>query len=187
MASQKKMDAIALLKQDHRKVEDLFEQFEKAREEGRKEKLAKQICTELSVHTLIEEEIFYPACTGQVEEDKVDEAYVEHDGAKVLISELNKSSPSDEFFDAKVTVLSEMIKHHVKEEEQRSEGLFAQAKKAGLDMEGLGERLMQRKQELLEEFQDGDNLPTPETRSYTGHDLQQGKPVGAANAAEAAD
>ena len=84
-------------------------------------------------------------------------------------------------------MLSELIKHHVKEEEQRSEGLFAQAKKAGLDMEDLGERLMRRKQELLEEFQDGNNLPTPETRSYTGHDLQQGKPVGAANAAEAAD
>jgi len=181
------MDAVALLKADHRKVEELFESFEKTHDADRKEKLVKQICTELSVHTLIEEEIFYPACTGQVEEDKVDEAYVEHDGAKVLISELLKSDSGNEFYNAKLKVLSELIKHHVKEEEQRSEGLFAQAKKAGLDMEDLGERLMQRKQELLEEFQDGNNLPTPETRSYTGHDLQQGKPVGAANAAEAAD
>jgi hemerythrin superfamily protein len=83
MASrQKKMDAIALLKEDHRKVEDLFEQFEKARDKDRKEKLVKQICMELSIHTMIEEEIFYPACTGQVEDaDLVDEAYVEHDGA----------------------------------------------------------------------------------------------------------
>ena len=184
MASQKKMDAIALLKQDHRKVEDLFEQFEKAREEGRKEKLAKQICTELMIHAMIEEEIFYPACKGEVEDDLLDESYVEHDGAKVLISELNKSSPSDEFFDAKVTVLSEMIKHHVKEEEKRSEGLMAQAKDAGLDMEALGERLMQRKQELMQEFGEGDNLPAPETRSFTGHELQQGKPVEAGQAAD---
>jgi len=185
MASQKKMDAIALLKQDHRKVEDLFEQFEKAREEGRKEKLAKQICTELMIHAMIEEEIFYPACAGQIkDEDLLDESYVEHDGAKVLIAELNKSSPSDEFFDAKVTVLSEMIKHHVKEEEKRSEGLMAQAKDAGLDMEALGERLMQRKQELMQEFGEGDNLPAPETRSFTGHELQQGKPIEASQAAD---
>jgi len=178
------MDAVALLKADHRKVEELFDSFEKVHDADRKERLVKQICTELSVHTLIEEEIFYPACTGEVEEDKIDEAYVEHDGAKVLISELLKSDAGNEFYDAKLKVLSEMIKHHVKEEEQRSEGLFAQAKKAGLDMEGLGERLMQRKQELLEEFQDGDNLPTPETRSYTGHELQQGKPVAAADVAD---
>ena len=181
----KKMDAIALLKQDHRKVEDLFDQFEKARESVRKEKLVKQICTELMIHAMIEEEIFYPACAGQIkDEDLLDESYVEHDGAKVLIAELTKSSPSDEFFDAKVTVLSEMIKHHVKEEEKRSEGLMAQAKDAGLDMEALGERLMQRKQELMQEFGEGDNLPAPETRSFTGHELQQGKPVEAGQAAD---
>jgi hypothetical protein len=178
------MDAVTLLKADHRKVEDLFEAFEKARDAARKEKLVRQICTELSIHTLIEEEIFYPACTGHVEEDKVDEAYVEHDGAKVLISELLNGDVENEFYDAKVKVLSELIRHHVKEEEQRSEGMFAQAKKAGLDLEGLGERLMQRKQELLEEFEDGENLPTPETRSYTGHELQQGKPVEAAAPAD---
>ena len=185
MPSQKKMDAIALLKQDHRKVEDLFEQFEKAREEGRKEKLVKQICTELSIHTMIEEEIFYPACTAQVkDEDLLDESYVEHDGAKVLVAELIKSDPGNEFYDAKVSVLSEMIKHHVKEEEKRGEGLFAEAKKAGLDMEALGERLMQRKQELMAEFGEGDNLPAPETRSFTGHELQQGKPIEASQAAD---
>jgi len=185
MATRKKMDAIALLKADHRKVEGLFEQFEKARDKGRKEKLAKQICMELSIHTMIEEEIFYPACAGQVEDDDlVDEAYVEHDGAKVLIAELIQSDPDNEFYDAKVSVLSEMIKHHVKEEEKRSEGLFAEAKEAGLDMEGLGERLMQRKQELMAEFGDGDNLPAPETRSFTGHELQEGKPVEAPQAAD---
>lgn len=185
MPRSEKTDAVALLKADHRKVEGLFASFEKAHDADRKEKLVKQICTELSIHARIEEEIFYPACTGQVEEDdKIDEAYVEHDGAKVLISELLKSEPDNEFYDAKVKVLSELIKHHVKEEEARSEGLFAQAKKAGLDMEGLGERLTQRKQELMEEFQEGDRLPPPETRSYTGHELQQGKPVGAADAAD---
>ena len=185
MPSRKKMDAIALLKQDHRKVEDLFEQFEKARDADRKEKLVKQICTELSIHTMIEEEIFYPACAAQVkDEDLLDESYVEHDGAKVLVAELIKSDPGNEFYDAKVSVLSEMIKHHVKEEERRGEGLFAEAKKAGLDMEALGERLMRRKQELIAEFGEGDNLPAPETRSFTGHDLQQGKPVEASQAAD---
>jgi hypothetical protein len=181
----KKMDAVALLKADHRKVEDLFEQFEKARDKDRKEKLVKQICTELSIHTMIEEEIFYPACAEQVkDEDLLDESYVEHDGAKVLVAELIKSDPDNEFYDAKVSVLSEMIKHHVKEEEKRGEGLFAEAKAAGLDMEGLGERLMQRKQELMAEFCEGDNLPAPETRSFTGHDLQQGKPVEAGQSAD---
>jgi hypothetical protein len=182
---QKKMDAIALLKADHRKVEDLFEQFEKARDKDRKERLVKQICTELSIHTMIEEEIFYPACTAGVkDEDLLDESYVEHDGAKVLIAELIKSDPGNEFYDAKVSVLSEQIKHHVKEEEKRGEGLFAEAKKAGLDMEALGERLMQRKQELMAEFGESDNLPAPETRSFTGHELQQGKPVAASQSAD---
>ena len=186
MARSAKMDAVTLLKTDHRKVEGLFESFEKARAADRKEKLVKQICTELTIHTMIEEEIFYPACTGEIEDETVDEAYVEHDGAKVLISELLQSDSSNEFYDAKVKVLSEMIKHHVKEEEQRSEGMFVQAKKAGLDMDGLGERMMQRKKELMEEFEEGDNLPTPETRSYTGHELQQGKLI-EMEAADAAD
>jgi len=185
MPSKKKMDAIALLKADHRKVEDLFEQFEKAHDKDRKEKLVKQICTELSIHTMIEEEIFYPACAGRIEDDDLlDESYVEHDGAKVLVSELAMGNPDNEFYDAKVKVLSEMIKHHVKEEEKRSEGLFAEAKDAGLDIDALGERMMHRKRELMEEFGEGDNLPAPETRSFTGHELQQGKPIEAPQAAD---
>src|ERR1700753_1245198 len=104
----KKMDAIALLKADHRKVEDLFEQFEKAREEDRKEKLVRQLCTELSIHTMIAGKIFYPACAEEVkDEDLLEESSVEHDGAKVLVAELIKSDPGNEFYDAKVTVLSE--------------------------------------------------------------------------------
>ena len=182
---QRKMDAIALLKADHRKVEELFASFEKAHEAARKEKLVRQICVELTVHTMIEEEIFYPACTGHVKDDElIEEAYVEHDGAKVLVSELTNGGPDDEFYDAKVSVLSEMIAHHVKEEEKRSVGLFAKAKDAGLDLEGLGERLMQRKQELMAEFAEGENLPAPETRSFTGHQLHQGRPVETRGAAE---
>src|SRR5260221_12565539 len=133
MPTRAKPDAIALLKEDHRKVEKLFETFEKARDEDRKADLVQQICTELVIHTMVEEEIFYPSCKGQIEdEDVLEESYVEHDGAKVLIAELLDSEPDAEFYDAKVSVLSEMIKHHVKEEEKRSEGLFAQAKPAGL-------------------------------------------------------
>ena len=104
-----KMDAVALLKADHRKVEGLFEKYESAKGSDRKAALAKEICTELCVHATSEEEIFYPACKGKVEEDLLDESYVEHDGAKVMISELMNGSPDDEFYDAKVTVLSEEI------------------------------------------------------------------------------
>lgn len=181
------MDAIAMLKTDHDKVKRLLTELETTTERGVKtrEELFATIKGELTIHETIEEEIFYPACAAQVkDEDLLDESYVEHDGAKVLVAELIKSDPGNEFYDAKVSVLSEMIKHHVKEEEKRGEGLFAEAKKAGLDMEALGERLMQRKQELMAEFGEGDNLPAPETRSFTGHELQQGKPVEASQAAD---
>ncbi|MDQ7247591.1 hemerythrin domain-containing protein [Dongia sedimenti] len=171
------MDAVALLKADHRKVEDLFEKFESAKGPSAKQKLVEQICTELTVHATIEEEIFYPACTGAIEDEElVQEAYVEHDGAKVLIAELTGGEPDDEFYDAKVKVLSEMIKHHVKEEEKRAEGLFAEAKEAGLDMDALGEQMAARKQELLAEIKKS-GLPTPQTRSFSGHELEQGSPV----------
>jgi hemerythrin superfamily protein len=174
MASSKNMDAVALLKADHRKVEELFEKFESAR--SNKQKIAEQICMELMIHTAIEEEIFYPACTGKVEDaNLVQEAYVEHDSAKVLIAEIMAGGPDDDFYDAKVKVLSEMIKHHVKEEEKRAEGLFAEAKEAGLDMDALGEQLMSRKQALMEEFKSG--LPTPQTRSFKGTELEHGEPV----------
>ena len=173
-----KLDAIALLKADHRKVEALFEKFEKAKSSSVKTGLVQQICTELSVHTAIEEEIFYPACTGQIEDDTLTEAYVEHDGAKVIIAELLASSPDSEFYDSKVKVLSEQIKHHVKEEEMRSEGMFAQARDAGLDMEALGDQMAARKKELLAQIR-ANGLPTPKTRSFTGHKLDQSQPVAA--------
>jgi len=165
MATEKAPDAIALLKADHRTVEDLFEQFESASGDGKKQKIALQICLELTVHAKIEEEIFYPACEGKIEEDLLKEAYVEHDGAKVLIAEIEAGGPDDEYYDAKVKVLSEQIEHHVGEEEQRMEGMFAQARKAGLDMDALGEELRVRKAELIAEYKAG-GLPKPETTTF---------------------
>ena len=126
----KNSDAISLLKSDHRKVEGMFERYEKSRSKSGQSQARADICLELSVHTTIEEELFYPAIKDTVEEEIYDEAYVEHDGAKVLIAEILAGTPDDDFYDAKVKVLSEMIKHHVKEEEQRG-GLFAQAKDDG--------------------------------------------------------
>ncbi|MEG3155403.1 hemerythrin domain-containing protein [Sphingomonas sp. RB1R13] len=158
------MDAVALLKADHDKVDELFAKFEKASGDGTKQKIALQICKELTIHAMIEEEIFYPACEGKVDEDDLKEAYVEHDGAKVLIAEIEKGSPSDEFYDAKVKVLQEQIEHHVEEEEQRLVGIFSQAKKAGLDMDDLGARLAARKAELMAQIGNGP-LPTPELRT----------------------
>lgn len=142
-------DAIALLTADHRKVEDLFEQFEKATSSSSKQKLVHAICTELKIHTLIEEEIFYPAFRGKIESDTLDEAYVEHDGAKVLVNDIEAGSPQDDFYDAKVKVLSEEIKHHVHEEEMPSEGMFAQCRKTDVDLVVLRDQLLARKEELL--------------------------------------
>jgi hypothetical protein len=168
-----KKDAIALLKADHRAVEALFEKFEKAKGAQSKKALATEICMELSIHATIEEELFYPACKGKVEQDLLSESYVEHDGAKVMIAELLASQPDDEFYDAKMTVLSEEIKHHVKEEERPGEGVFAQARDGGLDMDALGEKMLARKEQLMKKFK-AEGLPAPTTRSFRGHKLQQG-------------
>ena len=154
-------DAIALLKEDHRTVENLFAQFEKASGENKKQTIAEQICLELSVHAKIEEEIFYPACEGKVDEDLLKEAYVEHDGAKLLIAQIMEGGPNDEFYDAKVAVLQEQIEHHVEEEEKRMEGMFSQARRAGLDMEELGVQLAARKNELKAEYEQN-GLPAPQ-------------------------
>ena len=162
MASTKSQDAIALLKEDHRKVEELFEQFEKAKGDGRKEKLALEICKELTIHTIIEEEIFYPSIEGKVEEDLLKESFVEHDAAKVLIAEIEAGGPSDEFYDAKMKVLKEEIEHHVEEEEKPKEGLFAQTREADVDLKALGERLATRKEALQKEIE-AQGLPAPET------------------------
>ena len=144
-------DAIALLRADHALVEDLFGQFEKARNDDRKQTLATRICMELKVHTTIEEEIFYPA-TREVlpkEDDLLDEAQVEHDSAKELISQIESGKPGEKLWDAKVIVLSEYIKHHVKEEHTE---MFPKVRKTQLDLKALGEQMRQRKEQLLEEM-----------------------------------
>lgn len=158
-------DAIALLKADHRKVEDLFSEFEKAERGTRKRKLAEEICLELTVHTKIEEEIFYPACEGHVDEDLIKEAYVEHDGAKVLIAEIEAGGPGDEFYDAKVKVLSEQIKHHVKEEEGWLQGMFSQARRSGLDMDELGAKMAALKEKLVAGYEKT-GLTKPKTATF---------------------
>jgi hemerythrin superfamily protein len=140
-------DAIALLRADHQLVQELFDKFEKTRAEDRKAALAEQICNELTVHAQIEEEIFYPAAREAIrDEDLIHEATVEHQSAKDLIAQIEASDPSDELFDAKVKVLGEYVKHHVKEEQNE---LFPQVRKTKLDLKELGERLMTRKQELM--------------------------------------
>ena len=168
------LKAIAMLKADHRKVEGLFKRYEKSKSESVKARLARQICLELSVHTSIEEELFYPAVAGTVDEEIHDEAYVEHDGAKNLIAELLKGSPEDDFYDAKVTVLSEMIKHHVKEEEQPG-GMFSQARKDHIDFDDLARQMKARKAELLAKMK-SDGVPLPVTRSMKGVELEHRRP-----------
>jgi hemerythrin superfamily protein len=152
MASTRKkgsaQDAISLLKADHRQVEEWFSEFESARSTSKKQQLASNICEALIVHTTIEEEIFYPAFLQATQDKDIHhEAVVEHDGAKKLIAQIQGMSPDDDYFDAKVTVLSEMIKHHVKEEEKPG-GMFAEAKKSEMDLAALGEELLARKREL---------------------------------------
>ena len=157
-------DAITLLKEDHRDVEKLFKQFESAKGDGRKQKLAHKICLELTVHAEIEETIFYPACEGTVDEDELKEGYVEHDAAKLMIAEIEANEDADdEFFDTKVHVLQEEIEHHI-EEEEGPKGIFSQARKGDLDMEAIGERLFERKKELLERYE-ADGLPQPKLKT----------------------
>ena len=164
MADQEYTDAIALLKADHRKVEALFEQFEGADGPAAKKKLAHQICVELKIHTAIEEEIFYPAFKGKIESDTLEEAYVEHDGAKILVNDIEAGGPGDDFYDAKVKVLSEEILHHVHEEEMRSEGMFAQCRQTDVDLVALRDALLARKQELMAQ-EKTTGLPPAEPRT----------------------
>lgn len=155
-------DAIALLKADHRTVEDLFEQFEAAGD-TKKPAIAEKICNELKIHTIIEEEIFYPALKGQIEDDTLSEAYVEHDGAKVLINDIAAGNAEDEYYDAKVNVLFEEIRHHVREEEMRQEGMFAQARAAGVDLVALRDQMLSRKEKLKAQAEAG-ALPPAELK-----------------------
>src|SRR6267142_1695587 len=158
-------DPIAIFRSDHRKVEELFSSFDKTSSPQEKARLTEQICTELMIHTLLEEELFYPACRGHIEERLLAEAQVEHDGAKTLIIELQSGSPDDPYYDAKVKVLSEDIKHHVAEEEKTNSGIFAKAKQANVSTADLAKQLRDRKRELTEKAKAG-GLGSPETRSF---------------------
>lgn len=145
-ANAKPKDAIALLKADHQLVQDLFEQFEKARTPQRKKLLVNQICQELTIHTQIEEEIFYPAFKQALKDKElVPEANVEHQSVKDLIAQVQGIEPDGEMYDARVKVMGEFVKHHVKEEHTE---MFTKAKKSKLDLLALGQQLQQRKSEL---------------------------------------
>ncbi len=152
--SSDKEDALSLLMEDHKKVQKIFKDFEKSKDEMGEEAKAEMVrraCTELKIHTTIEEEIFYPALRDAIEdEDLIDEAEVEHASAKQMIDELERMQPGDELYDAKFTVLGEYVNHHIKEEQNE---IFPEVKKAKLDLEQLGERLMQRKQALQGEME----------------------------------
>ena len=148
-SSSGKMNALTLLTQDHKLVQELFDKFEKTRSEEKKAELATQIVSELKVHAQIEEEIFYPAAREAIKDtDLLDEATVEHQSAKDLIAQIEGEGPEGELFEAKVKVLGEYIKHHVKEEQNE---LFPEVRKAkDLDLNALGEQLQARKTELQE-------------------------------------
>jgi hypothetical protein len=163
MTPKKNQDAIALLTEHHREVEKLFERYEKA-QPGTKQKLAGQICDELKIHTMIEEEIFYPALEGKVEDDDLKEAYVEHDGAKVLVNDiLSEDRDDDEYYDAKVKVLQEQVAHHIEEEEKGGDSIFGQAKKADVDLDELGSQMAERMKALQEKAKAGGLPPASST------------------------
>ena len=146
-STRKQTNALTLLTQDHKLVQELFDKFEKTKSEEKKEEIAAQIVNELKIHAQIEEEIFYPAAREAIEDtDLLDEATVEHQSAKDLIAQIEGEGPDGELFEAKVKVLGEYIKHHVKEEQNE---LFPEVRKAKeLDLDELGEQLQARKEEL---------------------------------------
>jgi hemerythrin superfamily protein len=142
-------DAIEMLKQDHRKVEGLFEEFETTQSKREKVELAAKICLELRVHTQLEEEILYPDAHHEIEHDLVDEAVVEHASAKDLIAQIEAGSADDHLYDAKMKVLKEYIKHHVKEEEEE---MFPKLKGYDLNMSEMAEQMAMRKEQLIKQM-----------------------------------
>jgi hemerythrin superfamily protein len=146
----KDQDAIEMLMADHKKVKKLFGNFASHKDDGDdedKSAIVKLICNELKIHTALEEEIFYPAVRKAIQDsDLMDEALVEHAGAKDLIAQLEDADPEDDLYDAKVTVLGEQIDHHVKEEEG---DMFPKAKKAKVDTAALGVQMLKRKKVLM--------------------------------------
>lgn len=140
-------DATSMLKADHELVADLFDKFEKTKSDARKTAIVAQICQELTIHAQIEEEIFYPTVKAALKDHElIPEATVEHASVKALIAEVQDKAPYGEMYDAKVKVMGEFVKHHVKEEEQE---MFAKARETDLDMQALGAQMAARKKELI--------------------------------------
>lgn len=139
--------AIAMLKEDHRVFDRLFKEFEEASGK-RKLEIAQELCLRITVHSKVEEDVFYPAIKGKVDEDEIEEAIVEHQAAETIIEELEEMDGSEELFDAKVHVLGEQLRHHIEEEETE---MFEEAKQAGLDLEAIGEQMTAKQTELLGE------------------------------------
>jgi len=161
-SARKQPDALRMLKDDHDKVKDLFEKFESSRSDDKKGEIAQTICRELTVHTQLEEEIFYPAVRAAIDdEDVMNEAVVEHASAKDLIADIQKMSTDDDMFDAKVTVLGEFVNHHIREEQNQ---MFPQVRKTDLDLNDLAEQMRARKQELTGE-EDEDAAASGRTQS----------------------
>lgn len=148
-AASRPADAIKLLKDDHREVKTWFKEYEKLEDDSEKQALAQKICLALTVHTQIEEEIFYPAAREGIDDDDLlDEAEVEHASAKELIAQIQAMQPGDDLYDAKVTVLGEYVNHHVEEEESE---MFPECRSGDVDLKALGARMAERKAELMKE------------------------------------
>jgi len=151
-AGSRQPEAISMLIEDHQKVQKMFKTFERTEDQQQQEQLATQICNELTVHTQIEEQVFYPAAREALDEEEaalVDEASVEHQVAKDLIEKIKQSRPHDEEYCALVTVLGEYVNHHIQEEQKE---LFPAVKKTEIDFEALAEEMQQKKQELMSEM-----------------------------------
>ena len=151
-------EATALLRADHKLVSDLFDEYEKTRSNSKKKELVAKICTELTVHAQVEEEIFYPAFKSALKDKElVPEAMVEHATLKELIAQVEGMQPDGEMFDAKIKVMAEYVKHHVKEEQNE---MFPKAKESNIDLVALGAKILERKEELLAEYSQDKQLET---------------------------
>jgi len=165
------IDALELLRADHEKVKSLFREFDSLKgnddEDERKSELVDEICYELTVHTMIEEEIFYPIVRSAIDDDDMmDEADIEHAGARELISQLEVMYPGDDHYDATVTVLGEEVAHHIDKEES---DIFEAARGAGIDLDDLGEQLAARKDELDEDL----SSPATSLDAMQAHDARR--------------
>jgi hemerythrin superfamily protein len=162
-------DAVSMLMEDHKKVQKLFRDFEKAHDKQDDEackEIAEHVCAELEVHTTLEEELFYPAAREALGEDEelVDEAEIEHQSAKDLIAELRGMDAADQKFAPTFTVLSEYVRHHIKEEEGE---MFPRVKKAKVDVTGLSQEMAARKTQLMQDMESGEQQPSRGTEAAT--------------------